>query len=39
MPSTKQLTAAFVAAVVLSSAAMRAQDKTPETPMTHYKLN
>jgi hypothetical protein len=35
---TKQLTAAFVAAVVLSPAAMRAQEKAPETPQTHYKL-
>ena len=35
---TKQLTAAFVAAVVLSPTAMRAQEKAPETPQTHYKL-
>ena len=39
MPSPKQLAAAIVAAVVLSPAALRAQEKAPETPLTHYKLN
>jgi hypothetical protein len=38
MPSTKQLTAAIVAAVVLSPAIIRAQEKAPDTPLTHYKL-
>ena len=38
MPSPKQLTAAIVAAVVLSPAVIRAQEKAPETPLTHYKL-
>lgn len=38
MPSTKQLSAALVAAVVLSPAAIRAQEKAPDTPQTHYKL-
>ena len=38
MPSPKQLTAAIVATVVLSPAAVRAQEKAPETPLTHYKL-
>src|SRR5215813_2440443 len=39
MTSTKQLTAAIIAAVVLSPAAIRAQEKAPDTPLTHYKLN
>lgn len=38
MHSPKQLTAAIVAAVVLSPAVIRAQEKAPETPLTHYKL-
>ena len=38
MPSPKQLTAAIVAAVVLSPAAVRGQETAPETPLTHYKL-
>jgi hypothetical protein len=38
MPSPKQLTAAILAAVVLSPAVIRAQEKAPETPLTHYKL-
>jgi hypothetical protein len=38
MPSPKQLTAAIVAAVVLLPAVIRAQEKAPETPLTHYKL-
>ena len=38
MPSPKQFTAAIVAAVVLLPAGIRAQEKAPETPLTHYKL-
>jgi hypothetical protein len=38
MPSPKQLTAVILAAVVLSPAVIRAQEKAPETPLTHYKL-
>src|SRR3954447_16788157 len=38
MPLPKQLTAAIVAAVVFSPAAIRAQEKAPDTPLTHYKL-
>src|SRR5882757_4237616 len=38
MPSQKQLTAAILAAVVLSPAVVRAQEKAPDAPLTHYKL-
>jgi hypothetical protein len=38
MRSLKQFTAAIVATVVLSPAVIRAQEKAPETPLSHYKL-
>lgn len=38
MPSPKLLAAAVLAAVALSPAVIRAQEKAPETPLTHYKL-
>lgn len=38
MRPLKQLTAAVVATVVLSPAVIRAQEKAPETPLTHYKI-
>jgi hypothetical protein len=38
MSSPKQLIAAIVATAVLSPAAIRAQEKAPDTPLTHYKL-
>jgi hypothetical protein len=43
MSSPKQLIAAIVTTIVLSPVAIRAQDaplahKTPDTPLTHYKL-
>jgi hypothetical protein len=38
MPSSKQLIAAILAAIALAPAAIRAQEKAPDTPLTHYKL-
>ena len=38
MSSPKRLIAAIVATVVLSPALIRAQEKAPDTPLTHYKL-
>jgi hypothetical protein len=38
MSSPKRLIAAIVATVVLSPAVIRAQEKAPDTPQTHYKL-